>query len=275
GRGVYWVVRNGLYPMTPGNHGIRTVLERDYDRTALLPTVDLVRAMWDVRDAGQKKWASVFMSMSNVGYRAHYRDFDEEIERLGSDLRQIRPIELREVPLAPRYYLADHLVEIEGKEEFVDHLVRQAPEPETAFVHFDPFVPADGSVVVIDETSSTIHLEVWSEGDSLLVLSITPHKYWKAEVDGESATLDTVNIGYQGLRLPRGRHEVVLRYRNPVVMATAPVSAAGLLAVLVVAGSAGRRRDFGRSRDRRASETLADADGVGEHTGGIAADRDA
>lgn len=275
GRGVYWVVRNGLYPMTPGNHGIRTVLERDYDRTALLPTVDLVRAMWDVRDAGQKKWASVFMAMSNVGYRAHYRDFDQEIERLGSDLRQIRPIELREVPLSPRYYLADHLVAIEGKEEFVDHLVREAPEPRTAFVHFEPFLPADGSVTVVSETSSTIHLEVSSEGDSFLVLSVTPHKYWKAEVDGEKATLETANIGYQGLRVPQGSHEVVVRYRNPLVVATAPVSAGGLLAVLLVVGSAGRRTNLGRSGDRRPAETPADADRISEHPEGIAADRDA
>lgn len=271
GRGVYWVVRNGLYPMTPGNHGIRTVLERDYDRTALLPTVDLVRAMWDVRDAGQKKWASIFMEMSNVGYRARYRDFDEEIRRI-DDLREIRPIELREVPLSPRYYLAEHLVEIEGKEEFVEHLVREVPEPNTAFVHFESFEPAGGHVSVIDETTSTIDLEVSSEGESFLVLSVTPHKYWQAEVDGEKATLETANIGYQGLRLQQGTHEVVLRYRNPVVLGTAPVSAVGLLAALIVLGSAGRGADFRRFRSRGSSEPAANAEGVGEHTGRIAAD---
>ena len=42
GSSVYWVVRNGLFPMTPAGSNVRTVLERDYDKTALLPTIDLI-----------------------------------------------------------------------------------------------------------------------------------------------------------------------------------------------------------------------------------------
>ncbi len=216
GRGVYWVVRNGLYPMTSANHGIRTVLERDYDRTALLPTVDLARAMWEVRDAGQKQWAAIFMEMSNAGFRSRYRDRDRELQRVEGDFRHVRPIDFTEVPLVPRYYLAERLVEIDGKSDFVDKLVEQVPEPRTAFVAFEPFDPANGSVSVVSEKSSTIELDVAAEGRSFLVLSVTPHRYWRAEVDGREAELRTVNIGYQGLELEAGEHRVVMRYRNPV-----------------------------------------------------------
>ena len=55
------------------------VLERDYDRTVLLPTVDLARAMWEVRDAGQKQWAVIFMEMSNAGFRSRYWDRDRGV----------------------------------------------------------------------------------------------------------------------------------------------------------------------------------------------------
>src|SRR5207247_6281071 len=53
GDAVYWIVRNGLFPMTPAGSRVRTVLERDYDKTALLPTVDLTDSVWDVKRSGQ------------------------------------------------------------------------------------------------------------------------------------------------------------------------------------------------------------------------------
>ena len=274
GRGVYWVVRNGMYPMTPANYGVRTVLERDYDRTALLPTVDLVHSMWEVRDGGQREWASIFMAMSNVGYRSAYRDFDEEMDRLDGDLRDIRPIELRKVPVSPRYYLAEHMVTIAGREEFVERLLDEVPEPRTAFVTIESFRPAGGTVSVRSETSSTITLEVAAEGETFLVLSVTPHRYWRAEVDGVSEELHTVNIGYQGLRLGPGSHEIVMRYRNPVVMAAAPMTALGLLAVPFVLASTGRGNHQGRSRGRGTSQATRDPEGIDEHPGGIPPDGD-
>ena len=276
GRGVYWVVRNGLYPMTGGNHGIRTVLERDYDRTALLPTVDLARAMWEVRDAGQKQWAAIFMEMSNAGFRSRYRERDRELQRVGGDFRHVRPVDFTEVPLAPRYYLAERLVEIDGRSDFVDELVKKAPDPRTAFVSFEPFPPAAGSVSVVSEKSSTIELDVATEGRSFLVLSVTPHRYWSAEVDGRKTELQTVNIGYQGLELDAGEHRVVMRYRNPVILGSVPFTAAGLILSLVGTCLPRRRRhDPGGFRDGRAAEPASDPDRIGEHARGVSSDRHA
>ena len=66
GDAVYWVVRNGLYPMTPAGNRVRTVLERDYDKTALLPTIDLTDSVWDVKRSGHAGWWKPFMAMSNA-----------------------------------------------------------------------------------------------------------------------------------------------------------------------------------------------------------------
>jgi hypothetical protein len=265
GEGVYWVVRNGLYPMTAGNYGFRTVLERDYDRTALLPSVDLVQSMWEVRDQGQRAWAEIVMGMSNAWYRAKYRDFDEEIERVGGEMRWIRPIDLNRETSAPRYYFASELRQISAREEFVEALVREVPPERVAFVGFAAFEVAEGKVLAVQETSSSITLEVESEGEGYLVLSVTPHRYWRAWIDDREVPLEVTNIGYQGLRVPQGRHTVRLVYRNPVILATAPVSILALLMAIGASALGRRRHDLPGAIGRRSSETPPDAERVGEH----------
>jgi hypothetical protein len=265
GQGVYWVVRNGLYPMTPGNYGLRMVLERDYDRTALVPSVDLVQSMWEVRDEGQRAWAEIMMGMSNAWYRASYRDFDEEIERIGGEMRRIRPIDLNRETSAPRYYFASELRQISGREEFVEALVREVPPERVAFVGFAPFEVAGGEIVAVEETSSSITLEVDSEGEGYLVLSVTPHRYWRGWIDDREVPLEVTNIGYQGLRVPQGRHTIRLVYRNPVIVATAPVSILALLMAIGASALRLRRRDLPGAIGRRSPETPPDADRIGEH----------
>ena len=56
GDAVYWIVRNGLFPMTPVGEDLSMVLERDYDKTALLPTIDLIDSVWAVKRAGRTDW---------------------------------------------------------------------------------------------------------------------------------------------------------------------------------------------------------------------------
>jgi hypothetical protein len=265
GEGVYWVVRNGLYPMTPGSYGLRMVLERDYDRTALLPTVDLVQSMWEVRDEGQRAWAEIVMGMSNAWFRAKYRDFDEESERVGGEMRRIRPIDLNRETSAPRYYFASALRQVSTREEFVEALVREVPPERVAFVGFAPFDLAEGKVLDVQETSSSIMLEVDSEGEGYLVLSVTPHRYWRAWIGDREVPLEVTNIGYQGLRVPPGRHTVRLVYRNPVILATAPVSILALLTAIGASALRRRRRDLPGAIDRGSPETPPDPERVAEH----------
>jgi uncharacterized membrane protein YfhO len=104
-----------------------------------------------------------------------------------------------------------------------------------AYADMQPFAPAPARVVdaQLRYGSATLHVE--AAGNALLVCSITRHKYWSASIDDRPATLLPVNIQYQALLIPPGRHTVRLRYRNPVVVACAVIS---LISLCVLCASA-------------------------------------
>jgi hypothetical protein len=231
GDAVYWVVRNGLFPMTPGGWGISTVLERDYDKTALLPTVDLIDCLWDVKRRGKTAWAEIFMAMSNARYRAEYRPFAKENGRIHGDFKKSQPIHFSERLDNPRYYFADQVVTIRDAEDFVTHICSGPFSWRVAFVTVPAFVPSRGRVTRATETANTATIDVEAEGQAFLVMSITPHKYWRIFVDGAQVPARTVNIGYQGVVVTPGRHRIVMRYWNDLVRVGLAIS---VLSVLVL-----------------------------------------
>jgi hypothetical protein len=237
GDAVYWVVRNGLFPMTPAGSGLRTVLERDYDKTALLPTVDLVDSVWDVKRSGRAEWWKPFMAMSNAWYRAVYRDFEREKKRNRGNFKESIPVDFLEGPHFPRYYLANQIVTIRDREDFSKQLSTSTFSDRVAFVPVPSFVPADGTVSHIVETANTAALDVESLGQGFLVMSVTPHKYWNVRVDGTPVPPIVTNIGYQGIILTPGRHHVEMEYRNEFVrigMLISLITGAFLIGILVV-----------------------------------------
>lgn len=232
---VYWVVRNGLFPMTPAGSSVATVLERDYDKTALLPTVDLTDCVWDVKRSGRQEWWKPFMAMSNAWYRGQYRNFDREKQRIHGRFKESMPIEFTPGPHYPRYYFADQLVTIRDRQDFVKQLSSSSFTDRVAFVQRPSFVPARGTVLGVRETSNAATIDVESFGESFLVMSVTPHKYWRIAVDGASVPAVVTNIGYQGIILTPGRHRVTMLYRNEVARIGMFISllTAGLLLALL------------------------------------------
>ena len=217
GAAVYWVVRNGLFPMTPAGSGVRTVMERDYDKTALLPTIDLTDSVWDVKRSGRAGWWKPFMAMSNAWYRGVYRDFDAEKKRNHGNFKDSLPVTFEEGPHYPRYYFADQLVTIRDREDFVKQLTTSSFTTAVAFVQQPAFVPARGIVRSVVETANTATLEVESFGQGFLVMSITPHKYWTIRVDSRRVPAIVTNIAYQGIIVTPGRHHIEMEYRNELV----------------------------------------------------------
>ncbi|HVT01979.1 MAG TPA: hypothetical protein VHL58_01230 [Thermoanaerobaculia bacterium] len=218
GQDVYWVVRNGLFPMTTASWGFQTVLERDYDKTALLSTVDFTDAMWRVRDTkSQPQWAELFMSMSNVGYRGVYRPFEVEKKRIHGDFKKSMPVTFLPIAVTPRYYLADQFVQVRDQNDFVNRMSKGRWSLRVAAVSFPPFAPSKGTVDEVTEGPNSATIKVSSEDTNFLVMSVTTHKYWKATLDGRPVPLRVANIGYQGVMIPRGRHVVKMRYRNDLV----------------------------------------------------------
>lgn len=235
----YWLLRNGLFPLTPANAGLQTVMERDYDRTALLPTADFVESVWEVQRSGRPGWPEPFLAMSNVWFVGDYRDPAAELERSGAVPEQTMPIAFRETAHYDRYWFASELVEIADRADFVHKLSTRSYSTGAAFVRQQPFAPAGGIVTSVHETANTARLEVESFGRGFLVLGVTPHKGWRLAIDGRPARGVVANLGYQGVEIPPGRHVVTMRYRNDLVRFA---GAASIVAIVLLGGMAFLRR---------------------------------
>jgi hypothetical protein len=243
GDAVYWIVRNGLYPMTPAGHGVAMAMDRDYDKTALLPTIDFVQSVWDVKRSGREDWWRPMMAMSNAWYRAQYRDFETEKKRVNGRMRRAQAVDFREAEHAPRYYFADQMISIRDRQDFVDRLSKGGDSLRAAFVRDPSFDPAPGTVLDWRETPNTAVIDVESSGRGFLIMSVTPHAYWSITVDGQPVEPRITNIGYQGIEVPAGRHRVEMRYSNPVAIRSMKISAVTL--VMLLAGAlVPRRRRF-------------------------------
>lgn len=272
GDAVYWVVRNGLFPMTPAGAGIRTVIERDYDKTALLPTIELTDSVWDVKRSGRADWYQPFMAMSNAWYRAIYRNYEDERKRTRADFKKAMPIRMLEGEHYPRYYFADQLITIRDRGDFVKKLTMNSYSSRVAFVTRPGFVPADGVVRRVAETANAATLDVESFGQGFLVISVTPHKYWQISVDGRPAPAIVTNIAYQGIVITPGRHQVQMRYVNPLVQIGGAISAITALLLLTLAFLGGRplRRNALPAYEERV-HVVSDASGTHlEPAGGAA-----
>ncbi len=241
GAGTYWTQRNGLVPTLPSAWGFQYALEIDYDGTALLPTTRFVNALWKLRDEAGGRRFPTLMTMANIRYWSRYRDFRQEMIRVKGRVEDSEPLDLVEVGPAPRYYFADSVTTIRNDADFIRQLIERDPGPHPAFVEAPAFVPAPGRVRSVAESRNGATIDVIADGRALLVMSVTPHKYWRATIDEKPAKLLRANVGFQAIEVPKGPHRVRIAYRNPLVLAGAEVS---LVAIVLLAGIAlsGARR---------------------------------
>jgi hypothetical protein len=231
---LYWVNRNAMLPMIPAQYGIRMALDSDYDLTALTPTADFVQSVADLSDL-RPDWVDVAASMSNVWYRAVFRAPAEAFAEAHGDRRVLQPVGILAMEHYPRYYFADRVVPIADRADFVRKVARTLNVKRTAFVRGAGFVPAAGKVTGVRESANTARIDVDTAGRAFLVMSVTPHQYWRVTIDGAEATAIVTNIGYQGVVVPaRGRHVVEMRYRNPLIAIGAAVSLVSLLALAFI-----------------------------------------
>ncbi len=230
-----WINRNAMYPLIPAQYGIRMALDVDYDLTSLTPTADFMQSAGELSDL-RRDWVDVVASMSNVWYRAVFREPREAFAEAKGDLRVLQPVGLLALPHYPRYSFAERLEPIAGRADFVRKVGSGRFAKGTAFVRGAPFVPAPGNVLQVRETANTARLEVETRGRSFLVISVTPHKYWRITIDGRDAPAIPTNVGYQGVIVPAaGKHVVEMRYRNPLFVIGGAISLAALLALALFA----------------------------------------
>jgi len=214
-----WIHRNALYPPMPATWGIRTVIDRDYDRTALQPTEDFANAVWSISRA-RPDWLNAIAAMSNAWYCAVYVPGEEAFARARGDRRTLQPVRLLDLDPHPRYYFAEQVETIRDANDFVAKVSSAKYPDRTAFIAGGrrPAV-GEGTVSRFSETSNTARIEVRTAGPAFLVMSVTPHKYWRTTVDGHETRAIVTNVGYQGVVIPNaGRHVVEMHYRNPLIL---------------------------------------------------------
>lgn len=243
----WWSLRNSLMPRNGAFFGYEYALDRDYDQTFLRHTNDFMLAMLTLRANNIPGWDEQIMAMSNAWYSGSFRSFRAEAARLGDQYSGVQPVDF--APAAqkyPRYYFADEIEPIENADDFVRKLAAKRWSPRVAFVKTPPFAPAEGRVARVKQSMNGARIEVESAGRALLVMSVTADRHWSALVDGRAAELQSVNVAYQGIEVPAGRHTVEMRYRNPLVVPSAILSlvwsAAALAAALFPGGYVFRRK---------------------------------
>lgn len=229
------VQRNSLVGFASASYGIRTALDQDFDRTSLASTDVFNRAMWRLSERSGD-WLNYAAPMSNVWYVGIYRPFSEAVAETKGDPRLIRPFKWIGGVKHPRYYFATEVVPIRGADDFVRRLASRQHSRQAAFVTNAPAAdPAPGRVLEWQEDSSGARIEVESRGVGFLVMSVTRHKYWTTAIDGIEVPAVPVNLTYQGVVVPPGRHVVTMRYRNPLIAVGGAISVATLLALAAAA----------------------------------------
>lgn len=235
GRQSVWAARNGLFPPINGAYGIASVMDRDHGRTALLPSAEFVRAAGEISRQSTADWWSPLMAMSNAWYRTVYADYDEEEQSAGGDVTKLVPVAFVEEDHHPRYYFADQIISVAGRGEFVRHMVSGSFGRNVAFINRASFDAARGVVDHVRETANRALIDVTASGRGFLVMSVTPHKYWRITVDGKPVPAIQTNIGYQGIIVPAGHHRVIMDYRNTLIPICGVISG---IAILVLFGAA-------------------------------------
>jgi Bacterial membrane protein YfhO len=226
----FWLLRNGMFPRVTATAGLQSVLEEDIDRTSLKPTADFTAMIRELRRVGKNDWLETAAAMANIRYRSRFLPLTPEGERaIRDDPSRVTPVEFVELPAAPRYYGADELVTSSDTHEMAARLLDRPHSRRVAFVAIPAFVPSPLAVTRVDERSHATTIHVLASGRAFLVMSVTPHKYWRATLDGAPVPIVQANVGFSGIVVPAGKHTIEVKYANPLVWIGALIS---LLAVV-------------------------------------------
>lgn len=151
----------------------------------------------------------------------------------------------RENPM-PRAYVQGNtrLLEPESSERQIrelevrrEVLVEQDPLPAG---ERQPFAAAD----IVEYSANRMRLVAELTAPGFLVLTDTYYPGWKADVGGQTLEVVPVNLGFRGVPLPAGRHEVLMTYSPPGLtmgLIISAVSAAWIL-LLLLPSSMNRKR---------------------------------
>ena len=83
----------------------------------------------------------------------------------------------------------------------------------------------------LTKTKTGVTAESHFAKDEFVFFSIPWESGWSATIDGEAVDLEKVNVGFMGLAVPAGDHEIVLHYETPGLKAGAIATFGGTAAL--------------------------------------------
>ena len=102
-----------------------------------------------------------------------------------------------------------------------------------------------GRILRVDEKPDAIDVDVETPSAAPFLAAVSRHKYWTATIDGAPATIDPVDIAFQSIAVPPGRHHIAMRYRNPLIAIFGAISLVAVVALLAAHFVAEHRRRGG------------------------------
>ena len=229
-----WMTRNGLFPSWEWSFGFDGVMDRDVTFMNLVPSIEFANLFRQVESRNRLDRLPMLLQMAGASHVGVNKPLDPAVVADPRRFDEVEPVQF--VPLSNDgpYYFAERIIPDGRLEAFARAILSSTPLPRrTVFADLPAMQPAEGRVLGYRRTANTLALDVDAQGRALLALAVTPHRYWRATIDGAPASLRVANVGFQALIVERGRHRIELRYRNPLVIACAWISA--LVAVLVAA----------------------------------------
>ncbi|MCX6565174.1 MAG: YfhO family protein [Candidatus Aminicenantes bacterium] len=234
GRKAQNFVRQGLYPFSGMNAGVRYVFNRDF--FGLYP-----KDQRELRTASARWTEDLWLKyLRSIG--CDYLVGPNPLKSLPSGIRTIEgfPVAVQKI----------------GTDRVFPYFVRTAVVTKTyaekwkifATADFDPFAAAivektipgltdsagrdSDEAVVLRETQGRAAYRVKTAAPAIAVFRGNWAPGWKARIDGKSAPVFEVNLGLKGVFVPEGNHEVEIRYLPASFIFGAFISGLTLLALL-------------------------------------------
>lgn len=140
----------------------------------------------------------------------------------------------------PRAFVVGEALHVASDEEALRRLTAADFDPERqAVIVGDTARPSvEGApsreVRILTRSNTTVALHARLERPGLLVLSEGYYPGWRVTIDGEDGALLRVNLLMRGVWLGPGEHDVVFRFRSPVVYCGMLISLLALAALVVL-----------------------------------------
>jgi len=136
----------------------------------------------------------------------------------------------------PRMFVPKSALYVHDDEDALRAMARPTFDPAAVVVLTEELdLPKEmkGTVALRAELPTHIELDVEMETDGLVVISDRWDLGWRADVDGQASPIRKVDYALKGVRVPKGRHNVVLTYAPDCLRQGVLIGSASALVVLL------------------------------------------